>query len=78
MSRNYEKDVFRHLQETIEKVDRLTNEITTLKKEIEVLKTEIQHFKKENKALRAENQKLRDIIDKNSGNSSKPPSSDAS
>jgi len=73
--------MFRHLQETIEKVDRLTNEINTLKKkhakEIEALKTEIQQLKKENQSLRAENQKLKDIINKNSSNSSKPPSSDS-
>lgn len=80
MGRNYEKDVFRHLQETIEKVDRLTNEVIALKrehaKEIESLKAENQQLKKENKALMEENQKLKDIINKNSGNSSKPPSSD--
>lgn len=80
MGRNYEKDVFRHLQETIEKVDRLTDEIIALKrehaKEIESLKAENQQLKKENKALMEENQKLKDIINKNSGNSSKPPSSD--
>jgi len=69
MGRNYEKDLFRHLQETIEKVDRLTNEVETLK-------TENRQLKEENQALCAENQKLKDIINKNSGNSSKPPSSD--
>ena len=80
MGGNYEKEMFRHLQETLEKVDRLTNEITAIKrehkKEIEILKAENQQLKKENAALRAENQKLKDIINKNSGNSSKPPSSD--
>jgi regulator of replication initiation timing/transposase len=77
---NYEKDLFRHLQETMAKVDCLTGEITTLRKEttqkIEALESENQQLKKENHALRTENQKLKDIIDKNSGNSSKPPSSD--
>ena len=80
MGRNYEKDVFRHLQETLERVDCLTDEITTLRREttrkIEALETDICELKKENKALKAENQKLKDIINKNSGNSSKPPSSD--
>ena len=80
MGRNYEKDIFRHLQETLEKVDCLTNEIATLRKEtsrkIEVLETENRQLRKENQALREENQKLKDIINKNSGNSSKPPSSD--
>jgi len=77
MGGNYEKEMFRHLQETLEKVDRLTNEITAIKrehkKEIEILKADNQQLKKENAALRAENQKLKDIINKNSGNSSKPP-----
>jgi regulator of replication initiation timing len=80
LSRSYEKDVFRHLQETLERVDRLTQEITTLRKEyskkIEALETENRQLSKENQALRAENQKLKDIINKNSGNSGKPPSSD--
>jgi len=81
VGRNYEKDLFRHLQETIEKVDFLTKEIATVRKEtsqrIEALETENHQLKKENQTLRTENQKLKDIIDKNSGNSSKPPSSDA-
>ena len=80
MGRNYEKDLFEHLQETIKKVDSLTDEIATLKKEHkkehETLKTENQQLRKENQALRIENQKLKRIINKNSGNSSKPPSSD--
>ena len=80
MGGNYEKDMFRHLQETLERIDRLTDEITALRKDtakkIEALETEVQQLKKENQALRAENEKLKDIINKNSGNSSKPPSSD--
>ena len=69
MGGNYEKEMFRHLQETLEKVNRLTNEITTIKREykreIEILQAENQQLKKENAALRAENQKLKDIINKN-------------
>lgn len=80
MGRNYEKDLFRHLQETLERVDHLTEEITELRreytKEIEILKAENLQLRKENQTLRLENQKLKDIINKNSGNSSKPPSSD--
>ena len=76
MSKDYKKDIFLHLQETREKVDRLTDEITTMRKEIKTLKTENQKLKTENTALRLENQKLKDIINKNSGSSSKPPSSD--
>jgi regulator of replication initiation timing len=77
---NYEKKLFQHLQETLEKVDRLTTEVTSLKtghkREMEVLKAENQRLSKENQALREEVQKLKGIINKNSGNSSKPPSSD--
>lgn len=76
MGGNYERNLFQHLQETMEKVDRLTEEIATLKKEVTTLKTENQNLKKENQALRVESQKLKDIANKNSGNSSKPPSSD--
>ena len=80
MARNYEKELFQHLEKTILKVDRLTDEITTLKKEhrkeIDTLKAENLQLRKENQTLRTENQKLKDIINKNSGNSSKPPSSD--
>ena len=78
MGGNYEKGMFRHLQETLERVDFLTNEISTFRKEtakdFKTLKSENQRLEKENRTLRAE--KLKDIINKNSGNSSKPPSSD--
>ena len=80
MGGNYQKDMFRQLTETLEKIDNLQNEFsdfkTVSKKEIETLKTENQELRKENTALKTENQKLKDIINKNSGNSSKPPSSD--
>jgi hypothetical protein len=77
---NYEKKLFEHLQETLEKVDRLTCEVASLKiehkKEKDILRAENQRLSKENQALKGEVQKLKDIINKNSGNSSKPPSSD--
>jgi regulator of replication initiation timing len=77
---NYEKDLFRHLQETLEKVDRLATEIEILKanhhKEVEVLKVEIHQLKKENATLKQENSRLKEIVNKDSSNSSKPPSSD--
>ena len=80
MGGNYGKDLFKHLQETLERVDRLMIEITTLKvehtKEIATIKAENQRLIKENQALKSENQKLKEIINKNSGNSGKPPSSD--
>lgn len=80
MSGNYEKKLFAHLQETLERVDCLTSEMACLKvehkKEMEILEAENQRLSKENQALKGEVQKLKDIINKNSGNSSKPPSSD--
>jgi len=80
MGGNYEKNMFNHLQELMKQVDFLTAEMSVLKKhyerEIDGLKTENQQLKKEVATLKLENEKLRDIINKNSGNSSKPPSSD--
>jgi len=77
---NYEKKLFEHLQEALEKVDRLTAEVASMKvehkKEMEILRAENQRLSKENQALKGEVQKLKDIMHKNSGNSSKPPSSD--
>jgi len=80
MGGNYEKNMFNHLQELMKQVDFLTAEMSAMKKhyekEIDTLKTEVNQLKKENESLKQENAKLRDIINKNSGNSSKPPSSD--
>ena len=80
MGGNYEKNIFKHLEEALAKIDRLTGEVAALKiehkKEIDALKAENQQLKKEIVSLKQENAKLKEIINKNSGNSSKPPSSD--
>lgn len=80
MGGQYERQIFQHLEETLTKVDRLTQEIVTMKKEhareVETLKTEIKGLRHENETLRTENSKLKEIMNKNSGNSGKPPSSD--
>ena len=80
MGTNYGRDLYKQLQETIEQVEKLTAEIRELKSshqmEIASLKKEIEGLRIENTALKAENQKLKAIINKDSGNSSKPPSSD--
>ena len=80
MGGNYGKDLFKQLQETIAKVENLSAEISDIKsrseKEICALKAENQRLKKEVASLKAENTELKEIINKNSGNSSKPPSSD--
>ena len=79
MGGNYSKNIFKQLQETIALVDKLSAEIFDLKKdhkaELERLNQKIYNQAAEIVSLRTENQKLKDIINKNSGNSSKPPSS---
>ena len=81
MGGNYEKGLFNQLQETMLAVEKLTSEISTQKRnyeaKIDELTQRIDSQAVKITALEKENQKLRDIIDKNSGNSSKPPSSDA-
>ena len=80
MGTNYGRDIFKQLQETISHVEKLRSEIHEIKsshrQEIAKLNAEIESLSKENTALKAENQKLKAIINKDSGNSSKPPSSD--
>ena len=64
---NYEKEIFRHLQETLGKVDRLTEEVTSIKrehqKEIAFLKAENLKLQRENIALKSENAKLKEIAE---------------
>jgi len=80
LAANYTKNVYKHLEETLQKVDLLVEESKQLKIEINVMKSE--HYKEiivlnsKIDTLTVENQKLKDIINKDSGNSSKPPSSD--
>ena len=80
MGGNYGRDLFKQLEETINAVDKLSAEISKLKKnhkkEIETLNKKIDIQTAEITVLKAENQKLKDIINKDSSNSSKPPSTD--
>ena len=80
MGANYSRGLFKQLQETIQQVEKLTEEIREIKSthqtEVARLDKEIEGLRKENTALKAENQKLKAIINKDSSNSSKPPSSD--
>jgi regulator of replication initiation timing len=80
MGTNYGRGLFNELQETIEQVEKLTSAIREMKSshqmEIGVLKKEVESLRQENVLLKAENQKLKAIINKDSGNSSKPPSTD--
>ena len=57
-------------------VDDLTLQINILIGRVEVHTLEIIKMKEENALLREENKRLKDIITKNSSNSSKPPSTD--
>lgn len=80
LASNYSKDLFKHLEETLNKVDILIEENKVLKIEIATLKANHQkdililNLKIDN--LENENKKLKDIINRDSSNSSKPPSSD--
>lgn len=77
---NNSKDLFKHLEETLNKVDLLMEENKLFKIEISTLKAnhqkEISILHSRVESLESENKKLRDIINKDSSNSSKPPSSD--
>ena len=80
MGTNYGRGLFKQLQETIQQVEKLTAEIRDIKSthqtEIARLDKEIEGLRTENTTLKVENQKLKAIINKDSSNSSKPPSSD--
>jgi len=80
MGSDYSKGMYNQLQETIVMVEKLSAEIIALKassrKEIGELKEIINKQAAQIEALKAENQKLKGIINKNSANSSKPPSTD--
>ena len=77
---DYSKDLFKQVQEMIKKCDNLSSEMKTQKiyfeDKIEKLETENKFLKIENQKLRDDNDRLKKIINNNSGNSSKPPSTD--
>jgi len=80
VGRDYNQDIFSHLQETLTGIDLLKIELVqereARRREVEALNARIEKLEKENAALRLENARLREIQNRNSGNSSKPPSSD--
>ena len=87
MKSDYSKDVFKQLQEVMDKCDSLSADIKRerkeFKKEKEILNEKINKLENKVEKLETENQKLRDdndrlkkIINNDSNNSSKPPSSD--
>ena len=80
VGRDYNQDIFSHLQETLTGIDLLKIELVqereARRREVEALNARIEKLEKENAALRLENARLREIQNRNSDNSSKPPSSD--
>lgn len=84
---NYNNQVFKQLQEVMKKCDDLSREIKQERKEfkkkekalnekIEKLENKVGKLEKENQKLRDDNDRLKKIINNDSNNSSKPPSSD--
>lgn len=81
---DYSKDLFKEVEKLMLKCDNLSQEIKTNekrhKKEIEELQEKydkrISKLEEENEKLRNDNDRLKKIINNNSDNSSKPPSSD--
>ena len=84
---DYSKDLFKQVQDMIKKCDDLSSEIKEerkksqkekreLNEKIEKLESKVQKLEKENEKLRDDNDRLKKIINNNSDNSSKPPSTD--
>ncbi len=64
------------LQQLLNRLEDLTNQVIQLQAENVALRAENTALRAENAALRAENAKFKEMLGKNSRNSSKPPSSD--
>ena len=80
MKANYEKPLYKQIESLLIKCDDLTNEIKEIKKEhkkeVEKLNKKIDSLETENKVLREDNDRMKKIINNDSNNSSKPPSTD--
>ena len=78
--KDYNNDLFKQVQELISKCDNLSHEMKKERKEHQKEKKEltdrIEKLEKENHKLRDDNDRLKKIINNNSDNSSKPPSTD--
>lgn len=86
-TKDYEKDLFKQVEELISKCDNLSQEIKKERKEhqkekdalnnrIKNLENKVLKLEEENQKLRDDNDRLKKIVNNNSDNSSKPPSSD--
>ena len=83
MKRDYNRDIYKHLEEVLNRVDKLEStikddkvEIRRLNDKIDYLEKENTQLKKENTRLKNDNERLRRIINNDSTNSSLPPSTD--
>lgn len=86
-SADYNNQMFKQIQELMEKCDSLSKEMKQDRKEfkkekkvlnekIEKLENKVEKLENENEKLREDNDRLKRQINNNSNNSSKPPSSD--
>ena len=98
MASNYDKHIFRQLEDVLKKCDNLSQEIKDIKEEhkkkifelevkhakqinelnvkIENLEEENEKLTEENKILKNDNDRMKSILNKDSSNSSIPPSKD--
>ena len=84
---DYSRDIFRQLNELMERCDKFDSEMKDIKKshkkevkilnkKIDTLTKENTKLKEENKNLRADNARMKSILNNNSSNTSLPPSTD--
>lgn len=84
---DYSRDIFKQLNELMERCDKFDNEMKDIKKshktevkklneKIDTLTKENTKLKEENKNLRSDNARMKSILNNNSSNTSLPPSTD--
>lgn len=80
MGRNYNRDLFKHIEELKQSLISLEGKFSTYRTEatekIEELTVQVENLTQENQKLRVDNERLKRIINNDSSNSSLPPSSD--
>ena len=80
MKEKYNRDIFKQLEETMKRLDKVESTLNNVKIEHKVevgkLNDKIDYLEKENTLLKNDNERLRRIINNDSTNSSLPPSTD--
>ena len=87
MAHNYNRDLYKHLEETLARCDALEQKFETYKQKtdqelfecrakISEQEATIARLVEENTLLKADNERLKRILNNNSSNSSQPPSRD--